>query len=287
MSNKTSVFRKILQSTAPGRLCRLLLACCLIVPFMTGLADAKSKAKPTLFIIGDSTVRNGSKGIGDGGLWGWGKPIENYFDRDRINVENRAMGGTGSRSFLKTLWPPILADMKKGDYLMLQFGHNDNGDFRMGASPMRGSGDETETVTGRNGETETVLTYGGYLQEYVKQAQAKGVTCFICSLVPRNRWTEDGKIVREEFAQWAKEAAEKCGAYFIPLNEITAQKYEQMDEATVKAKYFINDWLHTNWDGAVVNAESVVTGLKGTKSKLKKYLLKGEIHPVDPRGGQY
>ena len=260
----------------------LLLACCCCMV----TAEAKDKEKPTLFIIGDSTVRNGSKGIGDGGLWGWGKPIENYFDAEKITVENRAMGGTGSRTFLTSLWPPILADMKEGDFLMLQFGHNDNGDYKMGRSPMPGSGDETETITLANGQTETVRTYGAYLAEYVKQAQAKGVTCFICSLVPRNRW-ENGKIVREKFVQWAEESAKKCGAYFIPLNELTAQKYEKMDEATVKAKYFINDWLHTNWDGAVVNAESVVEGVKGTKSKLKKYLLKGEIHPVDPHGGKY
>ena len=73
---------------------------------------------PTLFLIGDSTVRTGRLGDGENGQWGWGAPIADFFDRTRINVENRAMGGTSSRTYQTLgLWEKVLADMKPGDYL--------------------------------------------------------------------------------------------------------------------------------------------------------------------------
>jgi len=55
-------------------------------------------ALPTLWIIGDSTVRNGQD-TGNNGQWGWGNPIASYFDQTKINVQNRALGGTSSRTF--------------------------------------------------------------------------------------------------------------------------------------------------------------------------------------------
>src|SRR5438552_7834084 len=82
---------------------------------------------PTLFIIGDSTVKNG-RDNGDQGLWGWGTPLASHFDKTKINVQNRALGGTSSRSFQTGgLWDKVLADLKPGDFVILQFGHNDGG----------------------------------------------------------------------------------------------------------------------------------------------------------------
>src|ERR1041384_4593852 len=92
------------------------------------LAATDSKpAVPTLFIIGDSTVKNGS-GKGDGGLWGWGDWIRPYFDSTKIKIENRAIGGRSSRTFLtEGRWDKVLADLKSGDFVLMQFGHNDGG----------------------------------------------------------------------------------------------------------------------------------------------------------------
>ena len=54
---------------------------------------------PTLFLIGDSTVRNG-RGDGANGQWGWGEPLVDLFDTAKINVVNRAVGGLSSRTFI-------------------------------------------------------------------------------------------------------------------------------------------------------------------------------------------
>ena len=57
------------------------------------------KEKPVFYIIGDSTVRNGD-GTGKGNLWGWGNFIADYFDTTKIKIENHALGGRSSRTFI-------------------------------------------------------------------------------------------------------------------------------------------------------------------------------------------
>src|SRR5439155_11775402 len=82
---------------------------------------------PTLWLVGDSTVRNGQD-TGNNGQWGWGNPVEKYFDTTKINVQNWALGGTSSRTF-QTMgrWEKVLSQIKPGDFLIMQFGHNDGG----------------------------------------------------------------------------------------------------------------------------------------------------------------
>src|SRR5882724_5939265 len=78
---------------------------------------------PTIFVVGDSTANNHA----NGGL-GWGDPFVNYFDPTRANVLNRARGGRSSRTFVtEGLWDKVLSEMKKGDFVLIQFGHNDAG----------------------------------------------------------------------------------------------------------------------------------------------------------------
>ncbi|RRN78147.1 lysophospholipase, partial [Pseudoxanthomonas sp. SGD-10] len=109
-----------------------------------------SQSKPTLFLIGDSTVKNG-KGKGDGGLWGWGSFLADYFDKDKIDVENRALGGTSSRTFYNNpqLWQKVLDEIKPGDFVMMQFGHNDSSplaDTLRARGTIKGNGDEFEEI---------------------------------------------------------------------------------------------------------------------------------------------
>src|SRR5271170_6765518 len=81
---------------------------------------------PSLFLVGDSTVRNG-RGDGDQGQWGWGEPLVDLFDTSKINVVNRAIGGHSSRTYYTGYWQDTLAMIKPGDFIMMQFGHNDGG----------------------------------------------------------------------------------------------------------------------------------------------------------------
>src|SRR5687767_3696886 len=96
---------------------------------------------PTLFLIGDSTVKVGTKG-----QMGWGEQLAKYFDATKIKIDNRARGGRSSRTFLtEGLWDTILKEMKAGDFVLMQFGHNDGGanyTGDRGRSSLKGKGDD-------------------------------------------------------------------------------------------------------------------------------------------------
>ncbi|MCP5532665.1 MAG: rhamnogalacturonan acetylesterase [Akkermansiaceae bacterium] len=221
-------------------------------------------ALPTLWLIGDSTVRNGSKGDnGPDGQWGWGGPIAAYFDLEKINIVNRAMGGTSSRNFYTGEWwqntRPLI---RKGDFVMIQFGANDNGGAK-GKGALPGVSGET----GMNGD-ETVHTFGWYLGRYVEETRAAGATPVICSLTPRKSWTDDRRFKRGGgHAEWAEQVAKDTRTLFVPLNEIIGARYEWLGERKVDRLYVPSpkENLHTGWDGAVVNAECVIAGLKGLR----------------------
>ncbi|MVN20812.1 rhamnogalacturonan acetylesterase [Mucilaginibacter arboris] len=235
--------------------------------------------KPTLYLIGDSTVKN-SKDKGDGGLWGWGHYIGAYFDQNKINVENDALGGTSSRTFQsKGLWDAVLVKLKKGDYVMMQFGHNDSSpldDTARARGTIKGVGEESKEIYNPIlKKQEVVHTYGWYMRKFVNEAKAKGATAIVCSPIPRNEW-KDGKVVRSvnSYGQWAQEVAKQTNASFIDLNSITADKYDRLGAEKVK-EFFPGDHTHTNEAGAILNAESVVAGLKELKNcSLNEYLLK-------------
>ncbi|HUA63155.1 MAG TPA: GDSL-type esterase/lipase family protein [Verrucomicrobiae bacterium] len=225
---------------------------------------------PTLFLIGDSTVKN-SWDTGSDGLWGWGRPLMAYFDASRINIENQALGGTSSYSYISGgHWERVLALVRPGDFVMMQFGHNDGGP----AGSLRGNGEETEDRDGRGGVKTVVHTYGWYIRRYIADVKAKGATPIVCSLIPRNDWA-DGKVRRAtgSYGTWAEEAARQGGARFIDLNGIIADRYDKLGEAAVK-NFFPKEHTHTGWEGSVLNAQSVVEGIRGLPDcPLAKYLL--------------
>ena len=245
------------------------------------MAAPANPALSTLWIIGDSTVRNG-QGDGANGQWGWGDEIAPYFKTQKINVVNRALGGTSSRTFYHFLWPDDLRMMHRGDFLLMQFGHNDSGpldDQARARGTLPGDGPETRDIenliTHRH---ETVHTYGWYLRQMIDQARAKGVTVIVCSLIPRKIW-DGNRIHRERYVEWAREAANDEHVFFINLNEIIAEKYEQIGQERADA-LFADPHTHTNFAGAQLNAKCVIAGLKGLKhDPLKKYLSE-QAHSV-------
>lgn len=230
----------------------------------------------TLWIVGDSTVRNG-QGDGANGQWGWGDEIAPYFNTDKINVVNRAVGGRSSRTYFQFHWPTVLSMMKKGDVVLMQFGHNDSSpldDKARARGTLQGNGEETKTIDNPiTRKREVVHSFGWYLRQMIEQARAKGATPIVLSLVPRKIWV-DGKVRREGYADWAKEAAEQDHAQFVDLNAIVAKRYDAMGPAAVEG-LFGDPHTHTDLAGAKLNAKCVVEGLKQLKhDPLKKDLRK-------------
>lgn len=261
--------------------CRLTAATALFagIACISTFADAAPSgappvetARPTLYLIGDSTVKNGTKG-----LQGWGTPIAGMFDPAKINVVNRALGGRSSRTFLtEGLWDKVRDTLKPGDFVLMQFGHNDGGSIHTSTrASLKGGGPETQDwLNPKTGKTETVQSYGWYLRKYIADAKAKGVNPIVLSPVPRNIW-KDGKVGRaaNDYGKWAKEAAGAEHVPFVDLNEIIAAKYETLGETEVK-KLFPGDHTHTSPEGALLNAASVVQGVRGLQDcPLGSYAL--------------
>jgi len=243
---------------------------------MQVFAVVHAKERPTLFIIGDSTVKTPTEG-----QQGWGDPIADLFDPKKIKVENRARGGRSSRTFqTEGLWEQILAELKPGDFVLMQFGHNDASavnDTSRARGTLKGTGEETEEIDNLlTKKHEVVHTFGWYMRKYITEAKAKGATPIVLSPVPRNNW-KDRKVARNAatYGGWAAEVAKSQSVFFVDLNEIIAQRYESLGQERVGQELFFNDQTHTSPAGARLNAESVVAGLRELKKcKLTKFLLK-------------
>jgi sialate O-acetylesterase len=248
------------------RLCLLFFACCL---------TAAAWGKPTLFIIGDSTVRNQTAG-----QEGWGDPLVAEFDPAKIEVVNRAIGGRSSRTFLtEGRWNAVMANLKAGDFVLMQFGHNDGGplnDDRCRAS-IKGVGEETEDIVRKtDGQAETVHSYGWYLRKYIGETKAKGATAIVVSPIPRNIW-KDGKVGRagESYGGWARDVAGQAGAAFIDFNGLLADRYEAIGREKTAGLFAGSDHTHTGPAGAAFHADEMAKALRGTD--LSGYLLPADL----------
>ncbi|MGA1984508.1 MAG: rhamnogalacturonan acetylesterase [Acidobacteriaceae bacterium] len=231
---------------------------------------------PTVFIVGDSTARNGAD-------LGWGDHLANYFDTTKVNIANRSRAGRSARSYMdEGLWDRTLSEIKPGDYVMLQWGHNDGGDLG-GNKPrgdLRGDGDATQDVPQTfgpmAGKTETIHTYGWYNRKYVADTEAKGATPMFLSMTIRNVWKPDANgvqhIEREtNFNVIMKKIASEKHLAFIDMASVEADRLEATGQEKT-ALLFPIDHTHTSAEGAELNAQSVVIALEEANSPLVAFL---------------
>jgi len=236
----------------------------------------------TLFVIGDSTASKGA-------YLGWGSHFGKFFDPAKLRVVNRARGGRSSRTFqIEGLWERVRDDLEPGDFVLIQFGHNDGGQINRDRArgSLRGLGEETQTVTNGTGTVETVHTFGWYLRNYVADTRAKGAKPIILSLTVRNEW-KDGKVERGpgQYSNWSEAVAKSEQALFLDLNNLIGEHYEKLGPEKVKS-FFPRDHTHTSAEGAELNARLVVVGLRGLDTHpLDEFLsLSGrEIQPEKPK----
>jgi rhamnogalacturonan acetylesterase len=254
------------------------------------------KRKPVLYLIGDSTVEAGS---GSNGLWGWGKFVADYFDTTRIDIRNYAQGGSSARTFYtgglwdkkinkRGLWDTVSLKLKEGDFLLIQFGLNDQGpidDSARARGTLSGIGHDSVQIYNRvTSKQETVYTFGWYLRRYIEFAQQRGVTVLLCSSIPRNVW-KDGKLSRGErgYAPAAMEVARETGVSGIDLNESIADIYEKLGEkVATQTLHNGKDQTHTTVLGAQVNASVVARLLYACQTcGIRKYIRKDTAKKID------
>ena len=256
----------------------------------------RTEGKPVVFITGDSTVKNADKD--EDGMWGWGAVANTIFDESRIDIVNAAMAGRSCRSYLNEgRWDKVYNSLKPGDFVLIQFGHNDIGaidkpKYRAAIA----SGQDTchvyqmlaaqEDLSKQNvidqklkantqvGSYEVVYSFGWYLKKFIQDVREKGATPILVSLTPRNEW-ENGKIERrnDTYGKWYREVVADTGVEFVDLHNITADFLDKKCGKKEKAmKYFNHDHTHTSLLGAKTNAQSIAKGLRENNSPLAKYL---------------
>jgi beta-galactosidase len=263
--------------------CTGLIICLLFFGF-----TKQTSYKPQLIFIGDSTVKNGS-GDGRNGQWGWGDQIACYFDTTKITVVNHARGGRSSRTYISEgLWDKVSETLRPGDYVLIQFGHNDTSpvnDTLRARGTINGIGEETEEIDNLlTHKHEIVHSFGWYLRKYVRDAKAKGATPVLVSPIPRNNF-KDGKIVRNAntYGGWAKQIAEVEDIPFIDLNNRSANELDKIaitqGETVIDSIYFYGDHTHTSLAGAQLNARCVVEDVRENSHRGLSRFLRPERKP--------
>jgi rhamnogalacturonan acetylesterase len=240
----------------------------------------RNTAMPALFLVGDSTVHNSKPGSG------WGDHLETFFDTSKIGVYNRARGGRSSRTFIEEgLWQKVLAEMKPGDYVLLQMGHNDGGGVPSRLT-LPGIGEETQTQDANNTSNSgpvTLHTYGWYLRQYIQDARSRKATLILVTPVLTNTWAKDGtnKNKYGQYAFWMKQVAEKEKVPLLDLNAIMLKHYNELGQNKVSSEFFgKGDITHTVPTGAKANASYVIEGLKEMKDCGLTGSLKKEDKPA-------
>lgn len=250
---------------------------------------------PVLFLIGNSTMRTGTRGNGDNGQWGWGYYEREFFNSDKITVENHALGGTSPRTFYKEpgLWKRSISGVRKGDYVFLEQGHNDSGplDQVRARSSYRPNGklevaeDSTIIFNKVKNCQDTVYTFGGYTRRMINEVRALGAIPVLLTLTPRNDYEADGKTVQrklKDFTPAIYALGKEMNVPVIDLNDISAKKMEAYGKW--KASYhFYRDKIHSSAFGAKMNAHSAALGVAESKdpqlAELRSFLLMDKVYP--------
>jgi hypothetical protein len=227
-------------------------------PFTNENLNSLNPNLRTLFISGDSTAATGRPSTR-----GWAALLVDYFDAGKVNLANQAVGGARFNTYLaEGRWDKVMAAIKPGDFVVIEFGHN-NG-------PLPGIGEETQEVAGRNGGPPTILhTHGWYLRKFIADVKSKGGIPIVSTITLRKKWI-DGKIERLKeqkpgqggMSDWSRQVAAAEKAWLVDHSNVIGNIYDKlgMDEV---AKFFDGtEYLHTNTEGAIVNCEAFIAGLK-------------------------
>ena len=248
---------------------------------------------PVLFLIGNSTMRTGTLGNGSNGQWGWGFYAHEYYDEEKITVENHALGGTSPRTFYNQLWQPVLEAVQKGDYVFLELGHNDNGpiDSIRARSSYRPHGhievreDSTYIYNKVTKAHEMVYTFGGYMRRFINDIRAKGAIPVLFTLTPRNDYEpNDPKRIQRKLTDFTPAIfalAKEMDVPVVDLNDISATKLEQYGPWKTDYHFYL-DKIHSSAYGARMNAQSAAEGiLASTDPRLAflKTCLNDHVHP--------
>ena len=230
--------------SAPGNVLDLLLEG--DAPQLRGLGVRSAPQTPTLFIAGDSTVCdwdpvNSSSVSPD--ETGWGQALAAYFGLG-LAVANYADSGETAGSFYSKFFPPARTAMKAGDYLLVQFGHNDQK------------------------SADAVASYKANLLKYVQDARSRQVTPVLLTPVSRSSGTE----VNPGFAGLDQQVRDLAASENVALVDLTVLSRSYYATVPDKKALFADGGTHLSSAGATAVAGLVAKALPGVVPALSPFL---------------
>lgn len=218
------------------------------------------QAKTTVHLIGDSTMADKQPLAFP--ETGWGTPFRSFFDEGVI-VENHARNGRSTRTFIEEgRWQAVAAALKKGDYLFIQFGHND------------------ESVE-KNDRYTSPADYKTNLKRFVTECRARGA--FPVLLTPVSRRSFDGQgMIREthkEYSALAREVAAETVAPLIDLDELSRALFQEFGEEKSKLLFLhLAPGEHPNYpEGKVDNTHFNELGARKTAQLVLQEIVRLEL----------
>lgn len=227
----------------------------IILSILLSLSFATEKI--TIYTIGDSTMANKDT-TNNNPERGWGQVLAKFFD-DQVVVENRAKNGRSSKSFLtERLWQDVCLTLKPGDYVFIQFGHNDS-----------------KPDTARHTEPRT--TYRANLIRYISDTQAKGAYPVLFTSIVRRKFNAAGELedTHGEYLVVVRELAKEMNIPLIDMEQESRKLVERLGPEASKKLYMwiepgvyekypdgLKDDTHLNEDGALQMAKIAVTKMK-------------------------
>lgn len=229
-------------------------------PSVNALEIEKIDTIPTVFLMGDSTVcdQPGEP------YASWGQMLTAFFD-SKIAVANHAESGESLRSsFGAKRLEKVLSLLKKGDYVLVQFAHNDEKEKGEGVGAM--------------------TTFKASLLQWIDAIRAKGGNPILITPMHRRTFDKDGKIINShgEYPEAVRIAAKEKQVPLIDLTSMSKDLYEYFGKDGSGVLFKEGDGTHHNNFGAYQLAKMVATALKTQKSPLSKFLKK-DFKPLDPK----
>jgi len=219
---------------------------------------AMNSRKIRVLVIGDSTVQTYKP---DSPVKGWGQMIGRFFADEVDTVMNFALSGRSTKTFIQQgHWAEVLEAGRKGDYLLIQFGHNDSHDK-----------DHPE-ATDADGD------YQDYLRQYVREAREKGIIPVLITPMHRRLFLEDGKHLNEKYdhtlrpyADAMKAVAAEMNVPVVDLYTSSGKLYEKLGKAGCASLACCpDDQTHFSKYGAMEMARLVAKGLRQLDIPLSK-----------------
>ena len=222
-------------------------------------------AKRKVHTIGDSTMSEYKPAATP--KRGWGMYLQAFFNTDSVKVNNRGKSGASTRTFYNSeaLWPSVKQQMSAGDYLIIQFAHNDEKckgeDVYVYNSDLRAQG-QKDTITDMRG-TDPNTTYKAYLRKFIHEAREMGVTPILMSPICR-AYFKDGRINDEgrhvlspekDYVRSMREVAEDLMVPFLDMTDASLTLFEEQGREYCMAHYFnCGDKTHTGAEGGMAVA---------------------------------